>query len=133
MFGKTLNGAEILYHGTYLYKIAFTHGSFKVHQFHIEFHVSRFGVRIPVKATFSLFFLLPTFCNGQSNGEYFLNNFIDWLIWVAIGVTSQKIALTRIRTPNLETRNSMWNWNCHGMVSSSKYLENENLIKKCDE
>ena len=36
----------------------------------------------------------------------FLNNFIDSLIWVVIRGTSQKIALTGIRTPDLET------WNC---------------------
>ena len=35
-----------------------------------------------------------------------LNNFIDRLIWVVIGVTSQKVALTGVRTPDLET------WNC---------------------
>ena len=34
--------------------------------------------------------------------KFFLKNFIDWLIWVVIGVTSQKIALTGIRTPDLE-------------------------------
>ena len=79
----------------------------------LQFHVSRSGVRIPVMAIFSLFFLLPTFCHGQSTENICLNNFIDWLIWVAIGVTAQKMALTGIRTPDLET----WNWNCHSMLN----------------
>ena len=58
-----------------------------------QFHVSRSGVRIPVMAIFSLFFRLPTFCNGQSMYNIFLNNFFDWLIWVVIGVISQKNCL----------------------------------------
>ena len=44
-----------------------------------------------------------------------LNNFIDWLIWVVIRVTSQIIALTGIRTPDLETWNLKWDWNWHSM------------------
>ena len=46
----------------------------------------------------------------------FLNNFTDWLIWVVIGVTSQKIALTGIRTPDLETWSLQWKWNCRSTL-----------------
>ena len=52
-------------------------------QFHLKFHVSRSGVRIPVKIIFSLFFPFPNFLQRSINGEYFLNTFywlIDWLI-----------------------------------------------------
>ena len=88
----------------------------KLH-FHITFHVSRSGVRIPVEAIFSLFFLLPTFCNQSINRwRIFLNHFIDWLKWVVIGVTSQNIASTGVRTPDLETWNVMWSWNCHSTL-----------------
>ena len=85
-----------------------------------EFQVSRSGVRIPVNAIFSAFFSSSNFLQWSINREYFLNNFIDWLIdwliWVAIGVTAQKVASTGTRTPDLET----WNlkWNCHSPCST---------------
>ena len=80
--------------------------------------VSRSGVRIPIKAIFR-FFSSPNFLQQSINGEYFLNNSFDWLIRVAIGVTSQKMALTGIRTPDLETWNLTWNWNWHSMLNCS--------------
>ena len=93
------------------------------HPWQFQFYVSRSGVRIPVKIFFSAFFPSPNFLPQSINGEYFLNNFIDWLIdwliWVVIGVTSQKIALTGIRTPDLETWNLQWYWNGHGMLTRS--------------
>ena len=84
-----------------------------------KFHVSRSGVRIPVKMTFFGFFPSPNFLQRSINGEYFLNNSIDWLIWVVIRVTSQKNALTGIRTPDLESWNLKWNWNCHSVLNCS--------------
>ena len=61
------------------------------------------------------FFVFPSlnFLQRSINGEYFLNNFIDWLIWVVIEVTSQKMALTGVRTPNLEK----WIWNGTGTAT----------------
>ena len=71
-------------------------------------------------AIFSAFFPSPNFLQRSINGEYLLNNFIDWLIdwliWVAFGVIAQKVALTGIRTPDLETWNLMWN--CHRTCST---------------
>ena len=87
-----------------------------------KFHVSRSGVRIPVKILFSLFFLLPLLLlyNGQSMKNIFWKTFsIDWYElsleshhkkWSWLGFEPQTwkrgIALTGIRTPDLET------WNC---------------------
>ena len=87
-------------------------------QFHFKFHVSRSGVWIPVKIFFR-FFSSPNFLPRSINGEYFLKNFIDWLIWVVIGVPSQKVSLTGIRTPDLETWNLKWKWDCHSMLNCS--------------
>ena len=48
-------------------------------QFH--FHVSRSGVRTPVKAIFSGFFLLSQLSATKINGEYLFGDLSDWLIW----------------------------------------------------
>ena len=74
------------------------------------------------RSFFSVFFLLPTFCHGRSMEIIFLHNFIDWLTQVVIGVTSQKIASTGIRTPDLETWNLMWHWNCRNILHCSTRL-----------
>ena len=41
----------------------------------MSFHVSRFGVRIPVKIIFSVFLSSPNFLQRSIKGEYFLNKF----------------------------------------------------------
>ena len=66
----------------------------------------------------SQFFRFFSFLQRSIHGEYFFNNFIDWLIdwfiWVVIQVTSQKIARSGVRTPYVETWNLQWNW--HSML-----------------
>ena len=84
-------------------------------------HISRFqawGSNPLVEAIFSLFSFSQLSATVNQR-RIFLNNFIDWLIWVVIGVTWQKIALTGIRTPDLETWNLKWKWNCHSMLNCS--------------
>ena len=65
----------------------------------------------PQSKQFFRFFLSSNFLQRSIDGEYFSKNFIHWLIylsiWVVIGVTSQKIASTGIRTPDLEIWNLM--------------------------
>ena len=106
-------------------------------QFHCKFHVSRSGVRIPAKIFFSLFFLPPTFCNGESMENIFPNNFIDWLIWVVVGVPSKKVALTGIWTPDLERCNLKWNtqWftQCSNGCSLGSLLfpRQDNHVQRC--
>ena len=56
----------------------------------------------PSQDLFFAFFLAPNFLQRSINGEYFSNNFFNWLIGVVIGVTSQKVASTGVRTPDLE-------------------------------
>ena len=77
------------------------------------------GFESQSRSFFQVFFPFPNFLQRSTNGEYFSNDFVDWLIWVVIGVTSQKIALTGIRTPDLETWNLKWNWNWHSMLHCS--------------
>ena len=69
----------------------------------------------PSQGNFSLFSLLSTFCDVQSME----NIFIDWLKWIVIGVTSQKIAMTGVRTPDLETWNLRWKWNTRSTRSET--------------
>ena len=78
---------------------------------------SRSGVRIPVRAIFPLFFLLPTFCHDQPMEDVFCSGFIDWLIDMSChwGHITKQIAMTGVRTPDLET----WNWICHSMLNCS--------------
>ena len=49
--------------------------------------------------SFFRFFSSLNFLQRPINGEYFLNIFIDWLTWVAIRVTAQKIASTGDSNP----------------------------------
>ena len=82
-------------------------------QFHFKFHFSRSGVRIPVKA-------ICLWCDSSDNSYQSIDKVlkkifsIDWpLQKVKRRKKSEKIALTGIRTLDLETWNLKWNWNCH--------------------
>ena len=85
-------------------------------QFPFKFHVSRSGVRIPrfqvwgsnpSQDLFFAFFLFPSFLQRSINGEYFLNNFIDWLIWVVIPSHTTKNCLDWDSNPQVWKR-GMW-------------------------
>ena len=75
----------------------------------LQFHVSRSGVRIPIKIIFLLFFPSPNFLQRSIDGEYFFNNFIDWLIWVVIPSHITK-TLPWDSNPRPGNVNLQWNW-----------------------
>ena len=78
------------------------------------------GFESQSKQFFSVFFPFLKFLQWSINGEYFLMALlIDRLIWVVIGITPYRIALTEVRTPDLETWNLKWHWNCHNMLNDS--------------
>ena len=71
----------------------------------LSLHIPRFQAwgSNPNQDNFFALFLLPLSATANQ-WRIFLKNFIDWLTWVVIQVTSQKIALTGIRTPDLEPK-----------------------------
>ena len=84
-----------------------------------QFHVSRSGVQIPVKAIFSDVTLMTTHVNQSMKVIQKIFS-IDWpLQKVERRKKSEKKILNEIWTPDLETWNLMWNWNCHSMVNCS--------------
>ena len=85
--------------------------------FHIKFHVSRSGVRIPVKAILSDVTPMTTHINQSKK---LLENILHWLTvaesWERMKKT-EKLPWLGFRTPDLETWNLKWNWNCHGVLN----------------
>ena len=88
------------------------------------------GLGFESQSRFFWFFSFSTFCNGQSMENVFSKNFIDWLIWVVIGVTSQKTALTGIRTLDLETWNLKWKWNCVLNCSTRSISQSDHTVEE---
>ena len=78
---------------------------------------SRSGVRIPVKAIFCDVTPMTTTHINQSIKLFKkYSPLIDRCRKLGEGKKSKKLILTGIRTPDLETWNLQWNWNCHSTL-----------------
>ena len=84
--------------------------------FHCKFHVSRSGVRIPVKAIFVIWLEQQLILVSRESYSNKYSPLIGRCRKLRKGKKSEKMILTGIRTPGLETWNLKWNWNCHSML-----------------